>query len=52
MGAQGAVFKLSEDKCVKIYSDPVQAKMEKEALASWTTFTLYAYEYMKQDQTI
>ncbi|WP_375091303.1 hypothetical protein ACDZ29_28190 (plasmid) [Peribacillus sp. RS7] len=31
MGAQGAVFKLSEDKCVKIYSDPVQAKMEEEA---------------------
>ncbi|MFE4143372.1 hypothetical protein ACFX4I_16105 [Peribacillus sp. YIM B13472] len=32
MGAQGAVFKLSEDKCVKIYSDPVQAEMEGEAL--------------------
>ncbi|MGG0787120.1 hypothetical protein ABE132_00085 [Peribacillus simplex] len=32
MGAQGAVFKISEDKCVKIYSDPVQAKMEDEAL--------------------
>ncbi|MFE4811634.1 hypothetical protein ACFQ9Y_10780 [Peribacillus simplex] len=32
MGAQGAVFKLSEDKCVKIYSDHVQAKMEEEAL--------------------
>ncbi|SIR73710.1 hypothetical protein SAMN05878482_105266 [Peribacillus simplex] len=32
MGAQGAVFKLSEDKCVKIYSDPVQAEMEEEAL--------------------
>jgi RIO-like serine/threonine protein kinase len=32
MGAQGAVFKLSEDKCVKIYSDPVHAKMEVEAL--------------------
>ncbi|MGE6593764.1 hypothetical protein ACQKFU_30465 [Bacillus mycoides] len=28
MGTQGAVFKLAEDKCVKIYSDPVQAKME------------------------
>lgn len=34
MGAQGAVFQLSEDKCVKIYSDPVQAKMEEEALAA------------------
>ncbi|RRN68494.1 hypothetical protein EI200_19375 [Peribacillus simplex] len=32
MGIQGAVFKLSEDKCVKIYSDPVQAEMEEEAL--------------------
>ncbi|MFC9599776.1 hypothetical protein ACFTQL_18155 [Peribacillus butanolivorans] len=32
MGAQGAVFKLAEDRCVKIYSDPVQAKMEEEAL--------------------
>ncbi|MFB7637337.1 hypothetical protein [Peribacillus butanolivorans] len=32
MGAQGAVFKLTEDKCVKIYSDPVQAKMEEDAL--------------------
>jgi predicted Ser/Thr protein kinase len=32
MGTQGAVFKLSEEKCVKIYSDTVQAKMEKEAL--------------------
>ncbi|MCO0597972.1 hypothetical protein NGI46_10895 [Peribacillus butanolivorans] len=32
MGAQGAVFKLAEDKCVKIYSDPVQARMEEEAL--------------------
>jgi predicted Ser/Thr protein kinase len=32
VGTQGAVFKLSEDKCVKIYSDPVQAKMEAKAL--------------------
>lgn len=32
MGAQGAVFKLSEEKCVKIYTDPLQAKMEAEAL--------------------
>jgi predicted Ser/Thr protein kinase len=32
MGAQGAVFKLSDDKCVKIYSDPLQASMEAEAL--------------------
>jgi RIO-like serine/threonine protein kinase len=32
MGSQGAVFKLSEEKCVKIYSDTVQAQMEEEAL--------------------
>ncbi|WP_198508918.1 hypothetical protein [Bacillus sp. FJAT-44742] len=32
MGSQGAVFKLSEEKCVKIYEDPVQAEMEGEAL--------------------
>ncbi|MGD6836580.1 hypothetical protein ACQCVL_08395 [Bacillus thuringiensis] len=28
MGTQGAVFKLDEDKCVKIYCDSVQAKKE------------------------
>ncbi|MDY7965610.1 hypothetical protein [Bacillus thuringiensis] len=32
MGTQGAVFKLTEDKCVKIYLDPVQAKMEGKIL--------------------
>lgn len=32
MGSQGAVFQLSDKKCVKIYIDPVQAKMEAEAL--------------------
>ncbi|MFP7297135.1 hypothetical protein [Neobacillus niacini] len=32
MGAQGAVFKLSEDRCVKIYSNTLQAQMELEAL--------------------
>lgn len=31
-GAQSAVFKLSEDTCVKIHADPEQAKMETEAL--------------------
>jgi len=31
-GSQGAVFKLSDEKCVKIYADPLQAKMEQEAL--------------------
>ncbi|WP_449538730.1 hypothetical protein [Ferdinandcohnia sp. Marseille-Q9671] len=32
MGSQGAVFKLTEEKCVKIYADPLQAKMENDAL--------------------
>lgn len=32
MGAQGAVFQLSEKMCVKIYSDPLQAQMEAKAL--------------------
>ncbi|PHD54921.1 hypothetical protein COF61_30740 [Bacillus toyonensis] len=32
MGTQGAVFKLAEDKCVKIYTDPVQAKEEGKIL--------------------
>ncbi|MDZ5473676.1 hypothetical protein SM124_18320 [Bacillus sp. 31A1R] len=31
-GAQGAVFKLSEDRCVKIYTNREQAKMEERAL--------------------
>ncbi|EST11881.1 kinase [Sporolactobacillus laevolacticus] len=31
-GTQGAVFKLSEDRCVKIYVDEEQAKMEAFAL--------------------
>ncbi|WP_458411572.1 hypothetical protein ACNQFZ_11940 [Schinkia sp. CFF1] len=31
-GSQGAVFKLSEEKCVKIYSDQLQAEMEVTAL--------------------
>lgn len=31
-GAQGAVFKLSEDRCVKIYAEKEQAKMEQKAL--------------------
>ncbi|NYE03535.1 putative Ser/Thr protein kinase [Bacillus niacini] len=32
MGAQGAVFKISEERCVKIYSNTLQAQMEVEAL--------------------
>ena len=32
IGAQGAVFKLSEERCVKIYTNPLQAQMELGAL--------------------
>lgn len=31
-GAQGAVFKLSEERCVKVYAREEQAKMEQKAL--------------------
>lgn len=31
-GSQGAVFQISQDRCVKVYADPIQAKMEAEAL--------------------
>ncbi|WP_241654731.1 hypothetical protein [Sporolactobacillus shoreae] len=33
-GTQGAVFKLSEDQCVKVYAEEEQAKMEAFALES------------------
>ena len=32
MGAQGAVFKLSEDRCIKIYSDRYKQKWRKKLL--------------------
>lgn len=44
-GAQGAVFKLSEEKCVKIYTDPVQAKMEQEALAAGKHLSFFPRVY-------
>ncbi|MDR7078921.1 putative Ser/Thr protein kinase [Neobacillus niacini] len=47
MGAQGAVFKLSEDRCVKIYTSPLQAKMEREALKAGQHLSFFPrlYEY-------
>ncbi|MCM3587492.1 hypothetical protein M3182_17285 [Mesobacillus maritimus] len=45
MGSQGAVFKLSDEKCVKIYTDPVQAKMEAEALESGQHLSFFPILY-------
>ena len=47
MGAQGAVFKLSEEQCVKIYSNTLQAQMELEALKAGQHLSFFPrlYEY-------
>jgi predicted Ser/Thr protein kinase len=47
MGAQGAVFKLSEELCVKIYSNTLQAQMELEALKAGQHLAFFPrlYEY-------
>ncbi|MFZ7942415.1 hypothetical protein [Neobacillus sp. 19] len=45
MGAQGAVFKLSEEKCVKIYTDPLQAKMEADALSAGKHLSFFPKVY-------
>lgn len=49
MGAQGAVFKLSEERCVKIYINTLQAKMEVEALQAGQRLTFFPrlYEHGK-----
>jgi predicted Ser/Thr protein kinase len=44
-GAQGAVFKLSEDKCVKIYTNPLQASMEQEALNAGSHLSFFPRVY-------
>jgi predicted Ser/Thr protein kinase len=44
-GAQGAVFKLSEDKCVKIYTNPLQASMEHEALRAGSHLAFFPKVY-------
>ena len=51
MGAQGAVFKLSEDKCVKIYSDPYKQKWKMKLLKLDNIYPL-CLKYMSQDQII
>jgi predicted Ser/Thr protein kinase len=47
MGAQGAVFKLSEERCVKIYSNTLQAQMELEALKTGQHLSFFPrlYDY-------
>ncbi|QPW51745.1 hypothetical protein G9298_29375 (plasmid) [Bacillus thuringiensis] len=45
MGTQGAVFKLAEDKCVKIYSDPAQAKIEGKLLKAGQNFPFMPVVY-------
>lgn len=45
MGSQGAVFKLTEDKCVKIYTDELQAKMEVEALKAGQHLSFFPKVY-------
>ncbi|MEH7013753.1 hypothetical protein V7087_23590 [Neobacillus niacini] len=49
MGAQGAVFKLSEERCVKIYTNTLQAKMELKALKAGQHLEFFPrlYEYGK-----
>ncbi|MBT2580903.1 hypothetical protein J7E43_26665 [Bacillus sp. ISL-8] len=45
MGTQGAVFKIAEDKCVKIYSDPAQAKIEGKVLKGGQNFPFMPVVY-------
>ncbi|MEB9553508.1 hypothetical protein P4J60_26500 [Bacillus cereus] len=45
MGTQGAVFKIAEDKCVKIYSDPAQAKIEGKVLKEGQHFPFMPVVY-------
>ncbi|PER43452.1 hypothetical protein COL26_17820 [Bacillus thuringiensis] len=44
-GTQGAVFKIAEDKCVKIYSDPAQAKIEGKVLKDGQNFPFMPVVY-------
>ncbi|MBZ8125718.1 hypothetical protein [Bacillus thuringiensis] len=45
MGTQGAVFKIAEDKCVKVYSDPAQAKIEGKVLKDGKNFPFMPVVY-------
>lgn len=52
MGAQGAVFKLSEERCVKIYSSTLQAQMELEALKTGQHLSFFPRLYGYGDNYI
>ncbi|MCM3691851.1 hypothetical protein [Neobacillus niacini] len=52
MGAQGAVFKLSEERCVKIYSNTLQAQMELEALKTGQHLSFFPRLYGYGDNYI
>ena len=52
MGSQGAVFKLSNDKCVKIYVDPEQARMEAEALKAGQHLPFFPRLYQAGDNYV
>ena len=45
MGTQGAVFQLTDDTCVKIYLDPLQAAMEAEALTTGQHLSFFPKVY-------
>jgi RIO-like serine/threonine protein kinase len=45
MGSQGAVFKLTDSQCVKIYTNPMQAKMEAEALEAGQSLPFFPRLY-------
>ena len=45
MGTQGAVFQLTDDTCVKIYLDPLQAAMEAEALQAGQHLSFFPKVY-------
>jgi RIO-like serine/threonine protein kinase len=52
MGAQGAVFKLSDERCVKIYSNTLQAQMELEALKTGQHLSFFPRLYGHGDNYI
>jgi predicted Ser/Thr protein kinase len=51
-GAQGAVFKLSDEQCVKIYTNPEQAKMEQEALLAGKHLPFFPRVYDSGDNYV
>ena len=51
-GAQGAVFKLSEDQCVKIYIRPCTSKNGKRKPFKQGSIYPFAHDYMNKDITM